>query len=179
MASDEKPRTSAVLKGFKKKSSSIRVSVGSGGSRGGSGARGRTGKSAEPERPSITPGAAEEDAERTSLGSSDLMKALVPENELSSLEQDRSLISKSLELKITTASPTRGKKKLSIMPLAVLLPAQADVRALASYQNSLLRRLRILSQANQNAGDEVSKEALSEESMLNQVVQWLRVDRTE
>ena len=73
-----------------------------------------------------------------------------------------------------------GKSRLSVMPLAVLLPTLGEARDLHRVAPNLERRLgAIQDQAQQRAADDPEGEAgrAVEESMLNQVLQWLSVER--
>lgn len=63
------------------------------------------------------------------------------------------------------------RDKLSVIPLAVLLPELGEVNRLHSSRARLELRLEQLQ--NKTIGVEQSKDELSEETMLNQVIQWL------
>lgn len=61
--------------------------------------------------------------------------------------------------------------KLSVMPLAVLLPPLGDLKRLASSRGRLTKRFQDL--ASRDVPEEAQKERVAEELMLNQVLKWL------
>ena len=73
--------------------------------------------------------------------------------------------------------PARGSR-LSVVPLAVLLPKLGELSNLSKLAPFLERKLADL-QAEQKTDDNEAPRAGSEESMLNQVLQWLSIGRQE
>ena len=70
-------------------------------------------------------------------------------------------------------------EKLATMPLAVLLPPQGNLNMLSSLKPHFQRRLQDLHNERAQLAGEVSREHLSEDSMLSQVLQWLAVGERE
>ena len=71
------------------------------------------------------------------------------------------------------------KRKLAVMPLSVLLPPIGDVSHLGMYRDTILQRYQELWEQRTSGGEEASKEQLREESMLNQIIQWLTMGSEE
>jgi hypothetical protein len=72
------------------------------------------------------------------------------------------------------------KSRLAVMPLAVLLPRLGDLSVLAQLAPNVERRLADLQGSRQGTkeSDELARVG-NEESMLNQVVQWLSIGNQE
>lgn len=71
-------------------------------------------------------------------------------------------------------SGTFPSTRLAVMPLTVLLPALGDITSLSICTGQLESRYRQLQAQNVSPPEEVESWArLGEESMLNQVLQWL------
>lgn len=79
------------------------------------------------------------------------------------------------------ADPPQGvsRSRLSVIPFSVLLPPLGELSSLQSLRGPLEKRLRELQSEISTSSGEVSKERLSEASMLNQVVQWLSPGESE
>ncbi|MCB0324287.1 MAG: hypothetical protein KDD69_11975 [Bdellovibrionales bacterium] len=87
-----------------------------------------------------------------------------------------------------TGSGVPKRTRLPVMPLAVLLPSLSDVSTLPRLQTQLEKRLQALQEAagsgipledgaSPAGAAEPASQAANEESMLNQVLQWLAVER--
>ena len=72
-----------------------------------------------------------------------------------------------------------AEQRLSVIPLSVLLPKLSDVRSLSLMRERLLERQQVLATAKASSLQERTKEMISEESLLNQVLKWLNAGRIE
>ncbi len=79
-------------------------------------------------------------------------------------------------------SEATDRRKVSIMPLAVLLPRLGEVSSIANFAEAFQQRVEEIQQ--QRDGEEIGTEhdlrrLLNEEAMLTQVLQWLSVEGNE
>ena len=68
-----------------------------------------------------------------------------------------------------------GKKRLAIMPLAVLLPPLGDLSQLSGFRQEIQARLDEVQNAQGAGSEEGVTTRLGEEAMLLQVLQWLNL----
>ena len=72
-------------------------------------------------------------------------------------------------------SKSVSRKKLASMPLSILLPRLGELSLLHSIREKLQKRHQELLALKTTNAEELSREILSEESMINQILQWLSV----
>jgi hypothetical protein len=70
---------------------------------------------------------------------------------------------------------TVAKRKLAVMPLAVLLPSAGDLSHLSGARDQLEARLEELQGEQLEGSEEGETKRLGEEAMLFQVLQWLNL----
>ncbi len=74
----------------------------------------------------------------------------------------------------TAPDPLRSKERLSVVPLAVLLPKLGELTDLPKLASGIERKYEELVAATES-DPEQNTQLASEQAMLNQVVQWLSI----
>lgn len=86
---------------------------------------------------------------------------------------------KSKQLTATSHSSRAGsspvRSRLPVMPLAALLPAQGEASRLSGRVERFEERLLALQEEGPSASEEDAHRRANEESMLQQLVSWLRM----
>jgi hypothetical protein len=86
---------------------------------------------------------------------------------------------KSKQVSTTSHSISSGsspiRSRLPVMPLAAILPAQGEASRLSDRVERFEERLLALQEEGPSASEEDANRRSSEESMLQQIVSWLRM----